>query len=101
MTLQSWIKITGTRQKEMAENLNLSTSYLSEIVTGKKKATPDIARRIEEYSHGEVTRLEILYPNDGAHVNGTPAHTPDLFVTRGSPLTSELRRTLLSGQWIK
>jgi DNA-binding transcriptional regulator YdaS (Cro superfamily) len=95
MTLQSWIRIMGIRQKEMAESLNLSPSYLSEIITGKKKVTPDIARRIEEYSHGEVSRLEVLYPNDGTQLTGLIARSSDLFAVRGSPLTTELRLKVL------
>jgi DNA-binding transcriptional regulator YdaS (Cro superfamily) len=98
MTFKAWIRIMGLHQIKIASDLGLSPSYLSEVMTGKKKVTPDIARRIEEYTHGEVTRLEVLYPKDVEIESSHNGHTPDLFALRGSPLTTELRSRVLSGQ---
>jgi DNA-binding transcriptional regulator YdaS (Cro superfamily) len=88
----------GLPQIKIASDLGLSPSYLSEVMTGKKKVTPDIARRIEEYTNGEVTRLEVLYPQDIELENSNNGHTPDLFTLRGSPLTTELRQRVIDGR---
>jgi len=88
MNLKTWIGISGLQQKKVAEHLKLSPSYLSEIVTGKKKATTDIARLIEQYTKGEVKRHEMLLLQK--HISDNETEEPNLLLDRGSPLTPEL-----------
>ena len=90
MNLKTWIGISGLQQKKVAEHLKLSPSYLSEIVTGKKKATTDIARLIEQYTKGEVKRHEMLLLQN--HISDNETEEPNLLHDRGSPLTPELIR---------
>jgi plasmid maintenance system antidote protein VapI len=90
MNLKTWIGISGLQQKKVAEHLKLSPSYLSEIVTGKKKATTDIARLIEQYTKGEVKRHEILLLQN--HISDNETEEPNLLLDRGSPLTPELMK---------
>jgi DNA-binding transcriptional regulator YdaS (Cro superfamily) len=88
MNLKTWIGISGLQQKKVAEHLKLSPSYLSEIVTGKKKATPDIVRQIEQYTKGEVKMHDMLSPQN--HTGDFESEAPSQLLDRGSPLTPEL-----------
>jgi DNA-binding transcriptional regulator YdaS (Cro superfamily) len=88
MNFKTWIGIAGLRQKKVAKDLKLSPSYLSEIITGKKKATSEIARSIEQYTKGEVKRHEILFSEN--HADNYETDETDLLPNRGSPLTPEL-----------
>jgi DNA-binding transcriptional regulator YdaS (Cro superfamily) len=88
MNLKTWIGIAGLQQKRVAKDLKLSPSYLSEIITGKKKATPEIARSIEQYTKGEVKRHEMMFSQNQPG-NYETAET-NLLSDRGSPLTPEL-----------
>jgi DNA-binding transcriptional regulator YdaS (Cro superfamily) len=88
MNFKTWIGISGLQQKKAAKDLKLSPSYLSEIITGKKKATPDIARSIEQYTKGEVKRHELQFSQN--HANDYETEETNLLLDRGSPLTPEL-----------
>ena len=94
MHFKVWMGIRGISQKAAASQLGLSPSYLSEILNGRKKPPLDVARRIEEYTGGEVKRLEILYPAEAAD----PAQGAEtiLLAPRGTPLTTELRVRIIS-----
>ncbi len=62
MDLKTWIKISGLQQKAVAKHLGLSQSYFSELICSKKRVPLELASRIEEYTKGEISRLELLYP---------------------------------------
>jgi DNA-binding transcriptional regulator YdaS (Cro superfamily) len=85
MNFKTWIGISGLQQKEVAKDLDLSPSYLSEIITGKKKATSEIAHSIEQYTKGEVRRNEIMLNQIIDNFGSGEA-----ILDRGSPLTPEL-----------
>lgn len=94
MHFKVWMGIRGLSQKDVADQLGLSPSYLSEILNGKKKPPLDVARRIEEYTGGEVRRLEILYPDEAG--DSMPDDEIILLAPRGTPLTTELRKRILA-----
>ncbi len=87
----------GLKQKVVAENLGISTSYLSEILTGKKKPTIELAQRIEEYTNNEVRRLDVLYPVKKQQTEDILEQQSNMFISRGTPLTPELCKKVLSG----
>jgi DNA-binding transcriptional regulator YdaS (Cro superfamily) len=93
MNFKTWIGISGLQQKKVAEHLKLSPSYLSEIATGKKKATPVIAHLIEQYTKGEVKRHEMLLTQN--HKIDNETEFSNLLLDRGSPLTPELITKIL------
>lgn len=45
--------------KQMAGDLNISTSYLYQLIRGERKPSIELAQRIEKITSGEVT-LEML-----------------------------------------
>ena len=63
MDLQTFFQQTGKRQ-ELADRLSVSPNYLWQIATGYRgrKASPRLARRINEETLGVVT-LESLRPD--------------------------------------
>lgn len=96
MNFKTWIGIKGLQQKEVAAQMGLSPSYLSEILTGKRRATTAFARRIEDFTQGEVTRMEVLYPGDAALPGGNAEPPLAQFSPKGSPLTETLRLKVLA-----
>jgi DNA-binding transcriptional regulator YdaS (Cro superfamily) len=63
--LKSWLK--GKDRAEFARWLNIHPGYLNMIVSGHRRASVDLAHRIELLTRGEVTFREILLPGDEAH----------------------------------
>jgi DNA-binding transcriptional regulator YdaS (Cro superfamily) len=91
MDLKTWIKIAGLRQKAVAKHLGLSQSYFSELLCGKKRVPLELASRIEEYTKGEISRLQLLYPtktSDSLNQNTNLTAMTDL---PNSPLPPDLR----------
>ncbi len=46
--------------KQLAGDLNISTSYLYQLIRGERKPSIELAQRIEEYTDGEVTIGKLL-----------------------------------------
>jgi transcriptional regulator with XRE-family HTH domain len=98
MDFRAWINSTGVSQNKLAKSLGMSPSYLSEILSGKRRINPKLAQRIEDVSKGEVSRMELLYPYDGSIAKPKTLPAPRLFLKRGSPLTPKMRERVLSGK---
>lgn len=60
MTLYEYFKtdIRGAKS-EMAEYLRVTPTWLSLLIAGKRKASPLLAKRIEDATSGLVTRQEL------------------------------------------
>ncbi|MFN6976790.1 MAG: helix-turn-helix domain-containing protein [Gemmobacter sp.] len=54
MTLAAYIKATGTTQGALAARLGVSDGYLSDLKSGKKRPSLDLAFRIEALTGGAV-----------------------------------------------
>ena len=64
-TKLSQVRISsGTSLLTLAKALNCSKGHLSRIERGTTQASPDLARRIAAYFPGEITRDEILFPQE-------------------------------------
>jgi transcriptional regulator with XRE-family HTH domain len=98
MDFRTWIKSSGISQKKLAQELAMSQSYLSEILSGKRKINTRLAQRIEDISGGEVNRMELLYPGDGRITKHERPPYEQMFLERGSPLSPEIREKVLSGE---
>lgn len=48
----------------LARKLNISPSYLCDILHGRKHAPPSLAKRIEAATCGRLSRLDVIYPNE-------------------------------------
>lgn len=68
--LQHYLDATGTRQSAMAALLGISRGYMSQMVTGLKLPSLDLAVRIERATGGAV-------PASSWIPAPTPAPTPD------------------------
>jgi transcriptional regulator with XRE-family HTH domain len=55
------------QKTELAARCGMSLSQLSDILHGRKRATPEAARVIEFQSKGmglPLSRLDVMYPNE-------------------------------------
>jgi plasmid maintenance system antidote protein VapI len=50
--------------KTFAKNLNVSRSHLYHIIRHGYGVSPKLAKKIEEYTKGEVKAIDLLYPQD-------------------------------------
>ncbi len=87
MRLKTWLKMNNITQKKASEALGISRGYFSEIVSGKRRPNPNLARKIEAFTGGHVKTMELIYPDS------PPG--PDEDIARGTPLTLDTRRDLL------
>ena len=67
-----WDSLSITEQTKLAKSVNSSRGYLRLIFGGHKKAGFNLAKQIEEQTHGMVTRYQ-LRPDIYANDNGTAA----------------------------
>lgn len=66
MDLKTWLKMKGIMQKDFAAQMGIKPSSLSLILQGKIKPRLPVALKIEEFTQGEVSRIDLLYPRDAA-----------------------------------
>lgn len=62
MRLVEWREREKITQKEFAGRVGTSQSFISEIESGEKAASDDLAARIEDETGGAVTFLELKHP---------------------------------------
>jgi len=60
--LDEWRTREGVTQKALADRVGTSQSFISEIESGEKAASDDLAARIEDETGGAVTFLELKHP---------------------------------------
>lgn len=66
MKLKSWQKLKQLKNKDLANLFEVDQSYITYLLSGKRKPSPALAERIERITEKAVTRLELLYPEDKA-----------------------------------
>lgn len=60
-TFTKWAKDEwGWSESDIAREADISPSYFTELLAGKKIARPVIARKIEKASKGLVTAIEVV-----------------------------------------
>ena len=62
VTLKEYRTMLEMTKVEVARQLGVSHATVSRLEAGKQTASLELAKTIEEWSHGAVSRLEILYP---------------------------------------
>ena len=73
MTLKNWFKTHPDRkQKDMARRLAVSQEHLSYVANRHRRPSPDLALKIQEATGGDVTVLELLYPEQTADPGPVP-----------------------------
>lgn len=64
MKPSEYVKKNKIVQKDMATDLGITEGYLSSIIQGKRTPSTDLAKKFEKYCNYEVSRLELLYPDE-------------------------------------
>lgn len=72
MKLKHWQQSKQFKNKHLADLFGVDQSYITYLLQGKRKPSPSLAERIEQATGGEVTRFELLYP-DQTQSGGDPA----------------------------
>ncbi|MDP3494555.1 MAG: helix-turn-helix domain-containing protein [Hyphomonadaceae bacterium] len=60
MNIVQWRKQHGVTQDQMADAIGSSRPHLSKIERGTTEPSPDLARRIEAFTRGEVSAASLL-----------------------------------------
>jgi transcriptional regulator with XRE-family HTH domain len=89
MHFKTWLQLKGIHQKDIADQIGMKPSSLSMILSGKTKPSLDVASRIEQITNGEITRMDLLYPEE---TSSLPLNTPP---RKGTIVTYSLRDKLL------
>jgi len=61
MKLQDWQKAENLTNAELADKLSIDPSYIFRLKNGERRASPQLALRIEQITKGKVSRIEVLY----------------------------------------
>ena len=51
-----------TNQRNLAKTVGVHYIHLNAVLRGRVRPSPSLALRIEEATDGQVTRMELLYP---------------------------------------
>jgi len=62
MKLEEWKRWKGYSLAKCAEVLGISESYLSLILAGKRRTSPEMALQIENKTEGRIRREELVWP---------------------------------------
>jgi DNA-binding transcriptional regulator YdaS (Cro superfamily) len=63
MDLKTYLQKTKTTTVVLANKVGVAQAYISHLASRKRRPSPDLALRIQEATRGEVTILELLYPD--------------------------------------
>ncbi len=59
-----WMKIDRLTQVALAKKLGCTYTHVFNILRLRRGISPKMAKKIEQLSKGEVSRLEALYPTE-------------------------------------
>lgn len=62
MKLKNYLKYKNLTISAFAKVAELKQPHLSLIMNGNRRPSPELAKKIEEATKGEVTVLELLFP---------------------------------------
>lgn len=55
------------QKKQLADLCGISKSYMSDVLHGRHRATPELAKKIEESATQlglQISRFDVMYPNE-------------------------------------
>ena len=64
MDLKTYLTENGIKQRHIAEKCGVADSTIGNILKGKYKPSPNLARKIERVTEGAVTLEELLFPDE-------------------------------------
>ena len=62
MNLKEYLK--GKNKDNFAQQIGTTVNYLRLLIYGIRRPSPELAKKIEEATHGKVSRWELLYPEE-------------------------------------
>jgi transcriptional regulator with XRE-family HTH domain len=66
MELREYLFKHRKTQVEMAKQLGVSVNHFSQLVRHKRHPSIALAIKIEELTEGEVTKEELIFPQEGS-----------------------------------
>jgi plasmid maintenance system antidote protein VapI len=67
MRLAEFLKLKNISQTDFAEAVGTSPQMMTEVIKGRKRFSPDMAKKIVDYSGGKISLEELLFPDDFAN----------------------------------
>ncbi len=67
MKLDEYLFRTRKTQTAFAEELGIQRQYFNSLVRGRRVPGRYLARKIEKATNGQVTVLELLFPEEETH----------------------------------
>jgi len=64
MRLDIYLKTNGISQRDLAEKVKITATHMNLIANRRCTPSKKVAKVIEEMTNGEVTRMELLYPEE-------------------------------------
>lgn len=64
MLLRDFLDKEGIMYKDFADDLGINHIYFYTLLSGRRKFTRALAKKVEILSKGRVSRVEALYPED-------------------------------------
>jgi len=62
MNLKDYLK--SKDKSKFAKQIGTTKNYLNLLIYGIRRPSPELAKKIEEATHGKVSRWELLYPEE-------------------------------------
>ncbi len=95
MKPKEYIRKYKIKQKQMAKDLDITPGYLSGIINGTRTPSLDLACQIEKYFNYEVSRLELLYPNEDWNILKNPIPLPSPSSAPATIISSDTKKKVL------
>lgn len=68
MQLAEYLFRKKIKQTEFAKTVGVSRVHLGEILRGRRRPSISLARRIEQATEGDVSKEELLFPEEHSRV---------------------------------
>ena len=62
--IQEYLKQNGITQVHVAKTLGISYTHMCSLCTRRRKPSVTIARQLHELSNGEISKYELVFPED-------------------------------------
>ena len=60
MTFKDWLSLNGLKCIYVSKVLGITLSHMSQLLNGHRKPTPEMAKKIAEFTKGEITEEQVL-----------------------------------------
>ncbi len=65
MNLDEYLFRKKISQTDFSKELGVSRNHFGEILRGRRTPSVKLAKKIEEFTNGEVTKEEAMFPKEG------------------------------------